>query len=116
VVGDVVEAVVGDVVEAVVGDVVEAVVGDVVEAVDVALGMVTDVLPSGPPRRSGDESEAVHVVYFGFYKISAFLHGICNFLRLSGLQALAAWPWAVVTDMSPSGPPGGLETRARLCM
>ena len=83
---------------------------------DVALGVVTDVLPSGLPRRSGDESEAVHAVQSGFYKISAFLHGICTFLRLSGLQALAAWPWGVVTDMSPSGPPGGLVTRARLCM
>ena len=44
------------------------------DAVDVALGVVTDVLPSGPPRRSGDESEAVHVVDSGFCRISAFLH------------------------------------------
>ena len=47
---------------------------------DVALGVVTDVLPSGLPRRSGDESGAVHAALSGFYKISAFLHGICSFL------------------------------------
>ena len=39
-----------------------------------ALGVVTDVLPSGPPRGSGDESEAVHVADSGFCRISAFLH------------------------------------------